>query len=114
LNVGGIQVNVHSVFPIDVPSPKPVVVMFLLHGRQEQADQYDHVVRDLLADNLARGSVSDLVVLTFVCMASGFMVISSQYSMRITEIIASEWWIKRLTMDGIKILNYQTTCMRER
>lgn len=73
LNVGGIQLNVHANVALDVPDSKPVVVMFLLHGRKGQADSFDDFIVDLLNDNKYTGD-KDVLVVTFVPRISLFFL----------------------------------------
>lgn len=61
LNVGGLPVNVYST---GVTSSKPVVVLFVLHGRTQKSEDYIFLVNALLAQDLQHKR-RDLYVVTF-------------------------------------------------
>ena len=64
-NVGGLPVNVYC-RDGSANSSKPVVILFLLHGRTQKAEDYGHVVRALLSDEPEDDKKRELYVATFV------------------------------------------------
>lgn len=73
--VSGININVFSYVDI-FERGRPVVILFLLHGRQGSAGGLEHLVGEILETISSLGvSDKDLVVVTFVTPSSCFSLL---------------------------------------
>ena len=102
LNVAGLLTNVYARSPRSNPSnsSEPIVVLFFLHGRGENADSVDATARAAFAwadENKAsssmwshRPSPRDFIVVTFV---RGFLSLRADEMMMIHGFSMTDWLV---------------------